>query len=257
MSTSTLPMLLLCSLIAILLSVACTTTPTSVPVATNQPLPTYTPYPTLAPLATLVPLPTHTPYPTPAPLATLVPLPTHTPYPTPIPLATLAPLPTYTPYPTLAPLPTNTPYPTPRSITRTVSVPDNWKFDGEDRYAALGGRNGELWILMLGCGNVTNTPQAWTYDAIGNIYGGNPESEDTAILVEFDGNAQEQTWYYHESDSDTNDYFSSNWAENFVRKLLETKRVVLTIPTAGDDYIVTFDVGGLNQHIRRPSDLCS
>jgi hypothetical protein len=105
-----------------------TATPTSTPVPSATPYPTYTSVPTDVPTAT--PYPTYTPVPTQAPTAT--PYPTYTPFPTPAPTAT--PYPTYTPYPTatLAPRSTQPPPATDTPVpTATASPP----------YSVILGRN--------------------------------------------------------------------------------------------------------------------
>lgn len=222
--------------------------PTQPPPPTLAALPTYTPYPTPEPLPTLQPLPTHTPYPTPEPMPTL------TPYPTP------QPLPTYTPQPTLEALPTHTPYPTPTArpapapVVRTVTQRDNWKVDSQGMYTVLGDSPGRgTWLLAAVC--LDDDWGVWLWHALGRIFSSSTPG-DKSLLAEFDGDSQEQTWHYFAADEDGDDAFSANWPRNIIAKLIDSKKVVFTVPTAEEPYVVTFDIAGLDRHIKEPEDLC-
>ena len=81
-------------------------------------------------------------------------------------------------------------------------------------------------------------------------------SGDESLLAEFDGDSQEQTWFYISADADSDDFLSANWPRNVIGKLMDSKEAVFTIPTADEPYVVTFDIAGLDRHIKKPEDLC-
>ena len=82
------------------------------------------------------------------------------------------------------------------------------------------------------------------------------QSEDT-LLVSVDGSTGEHTWFYFPPDDIFfKDFYSAGWGENLVSRLLEAETVVITVPTGDNDYVITFDVAGLDQHIDVPQDLC-
>ena len=223
--------------------------PTYTPYPSPEQLPTHTPYPTLVPLPTFAPLPTLVPLPTHTPQATLEPLPTHTPQ------STLEALPTYTPYPTPEPQPTYTPVPTLTPVVRTVVQRDNWKVDDADNHMVLGNSPTRgAWLLSATCFDDGDLA-VWLWHALGRIFGSGT-SGDQSLLADFDGDSQEQTWFYIAADEDDDDFFSANWPRNVIEKLLESEKVVYTIPTSGQSYVVTFDVAGLDRHIKTPEDLC-
>lgn len=211
--------------------------PTKAPPSTLAALPTYTPPPPATPYPTPEPLPTYTPQPT------LESLPTHTPYPTPEPQPTLVPLPTYTPQPAPAP------------VVRTVVERDNWMPDSLGYYTVIGNspRRG-AWLLSVTCFEDGDLG-VWLWHALGRVFGSGA-SGDQSLLADFDGDSQEQTWVYIAADEDDDDFFSANWPRNVIEKLLESEKAVFTIPTSGQSYVVTFDVAGLDQHIKKPENLC-
>ena len=232
-------------------------TPTSTPAPTATPQPTYTPYPTATPYPTPQPLPTHTPYPTPQPL------PTHTPYPTATAYPTATPLPTHTPYPTATSYPTATPYPTPRPVIRTQTVveTDNWKeIESTDEtnigtYATIG-KSGfsEFWILQISCN--TDETFVWLNDVQGNMFSNSwgLDSYTESLLVTIDDRTEEQSWYYFPPEGSRTDLYSARWAHNLLRNLLDAEKLEINIPTSGNDYIISFDVDGLDRHISSASD---
>ena len=223
--------------------------PTQPPPPTSAPLPTYTPAPPATAYPTYTPAPSATPYPT------HTPLPSATPYPTPEPLPTLQPLPTYTPQPTLEALPTYTPQPRPAPVVRTVVERDNWKVDDLGAYMVLGSSPDRgTWLLAAVCFDDGDLA-VWLWHALGRIFSSST-SGDESLLAEFDGDSQEQTWHYYAADEDGDDYFSANWPRNIIAKLIDSKKVVFTVPTAEEPYVVTFDIAGLDRHIKKPEDLC-
>ena len=80
-------------------------------------------------------------------------------------------------------------------------------------------------------------------------------SFDDALLVEFDGDAREQTWSYIPPGEDHNDYYSALWPDLFINLLMESSEVVFTVPTEGRPYVITFPrsrTGPAHQRSRRP-----
>ena len=223
--------------------------PTLAALPTYTPAPSATPYPTHTPVPSATPYPTYTPPPSATPYPTPGPLPTHTPYPT------LQPPPTYTPWPTLEALPTYTPQPRPAPVVRTVTQPDNWKVDSQGMHTVLGNSPGRgTWLLAAVCLDGDDLA-VWLWHALGRIYSSST-SGDESLLAEFDGDSQEQTWHYFAADEDGDDALSANWPRNTIAKLIDSKRAVFTVPTAREPYVVTFDVAGLDRHIKTPEDLC-
>ena len=224
--------------------------PTQTPYPTLVALPTHTPYPALEPLPTYTPVPPASPYPTYTPIPPATPYPTYTPAPTAEPYPTYTPAPAATPYPTLKPLPTHTPQPAPAA--RTIVKQDNWKVDGFGAHSVLGTTEDRgTWLLVLGC--VDEEPNAWIWRTVNNIFT-STEPSDEVILADYDGDSLEQTWTHIPDDG--GDFLVAIWPGPAIERMLEHERVIYTIPTAGEPYIVTFEIAGLDQHIGKPSDLC-
>ena len=95
----------------------------------------------------------------------------------------------------------------------------------------------------------------WLIHALGSIYAPGTAAGDETLLADLDGTSQEQSWYYSPA-TDSDDFFSANWPRDVIDKLLKTEKVVYTIPTAKTPYVVTFDVAGLDRHIKTPEDIC-
>ena len=174
-------------------------------------------------------------------------------------IAVMEALSTPTPYPTPTALPTHTPAPTPTAVIRQ----DNWRTDGLGDRVALGtGPDSGTWILNLSC-TTEGAPGAFLWHSAYAIFSATSPNDDElsvefddALLVEFDGDAREQTWSYIPPGEDHNDYYSALWPDLFINLLMESSEVVFTVPTEGRPYVITFPVAGLDQHISAPGDLC-
>ena len=217
--------------------------PTQPPAPTLAALPTYTPVPTATAYPTYTPPPSATPYPTLEPLATLEPPPTHTPYPT------QTPLPTYTPQPTMEALPTHTPYPTPTARPPVVrQVQNNWQslaaVNGSTEYAAVGtNTDGDIstpWVLWIRCDD-NGEPGIYLSDAFTRIFREGTDRFTEQLLLRADGDTSESDWIYFATD-----YFGAEQPYNVFGAIKNANRLVIEIPTAGDGYVVEFNVAGLS-----------
>lgn len=80
------------------------------------------------------------------------------------------------------------------------------------------------------------------------------DSGTDSLLVTIDGRTEEQLWYYFPPDGTSTDYYSARWGHNLLSNILDAKKLEITIPTTVDDYVISFDVEGLDRHISNASD---
>ena len=80
------------------------------------------------------------------------------------------------------------------------------------------------------------------------------DSDTESLLVTIDGRTEEQSWYYFPPEGTLSDFYSARWGHNLLSNILGTKKLEITIPTSGDDYVISFDVEGLDRYISSASD---
>lgn len=84
----------------------------------------------------------------------------------------------------------------------------------------------------------------------------NVDNQELDILVDIDGVRSEQTWDYYERSGINSDYLSLFGTLTEKEQLLMANEVTYTIPANPNDFIVSFAVAGLDQHLESLSAVC-